>query len=560
MVAWLGDVAAQNFWWCAVIGFLAAIAWETATPERATRFPAIRWINHLLIYAGCIVLAAVFDPAQAITALIPTGAPVPFRIIQATGGATAVLIVGLLLLDLAVYGLHRLQHAVFPLWRFHAVHHSDTEMDASTALRHHPLAYLMVAVSVSVLFPLLGMPLWVFAVYGVVLFAAALFQHLNVRLPDRLEKTLQLVIVCPDMHRLHHSTVPDHYNSNFGNVLSVWDRLFGTYRYGYPARTGPCVRTGSWLGSAARFATALDLAVRPAPASTRITCDPGSDATAGWGAPAMMFRFRHCRSAAEQSLAVPHNAAKWLYPISKREQLRRRETTMTGLKRILGLGFGGMALAAVAAITPASAFVVSADGTCISGTCGSPDVLGAGMLISLAPFSGSFTVNGDPFSIVGVVTAANLNGLTTILNPSFRLTYTGTAPLAQADMFDVNIQQNFASTATLPGVYQYEQTGTGSPGIAPSSSLTVDNLINGVSVSGGGVTVSLPGPFDTGFQFNTISTIANPLTDVFSYAFNFESNTLPGAYVEVAEPGALFVMGIGLIAIGAVRRRVRRLR
>ena len=140
------------------------------------------------------------------------------------------LIAGLLLLDLAVYGLHRLQHAVFPLWRFHAVHHSDTEMDASTALRHHPLAYLMVAVSVSVLFPLLGMPLWVFAVYGVVLFAAALFQHLNVRLPDRLERMLQLVIVCPDMHRLHHSTVPDHYNSNFGNVLSVWDRLFGTYR------------------------------------------------------------------------------------------------------------------------------------------------------------------------------------------------------------------------------------------------------------------------------------------------------------------------------------------
>ena len=58
MVAWLGDVAAQNFWWCAVIGFLAAIGWETATPERATRFPAIRWVNHLLIYAGCIVLAA----------------------------------------------------------------------------------------------------------------------------------------------------------------------------------------------------------------------------------------------------------------------------------------------------------------------------------------------------------------------------------------------------------------------------------------------------------------------------------------------------------------------
>ncbi len=100
----------------------------------------------------------------------------------------------------------------------------------------------------------------------------------------------------------------------------------------------------------------------------------------------------------------------------------------------------------------------------------------------------------------------------------------------------------------------------GSAAITPSSSLTVDNLINGVSVSGGGVTVALRGPFDTGFQINTISTITNPLTDVFSYAFNFESNTLPGAYVEVPEPGALLVMGIGLIALGAARRRVRRLR
>ena len=171
---------------------------------------------------------------------------------------------------------------------------------------------------------------------------------------------------------------------------------------------------------------------------------------------------------------------------------------MTGLKRILGLGFGGMALAAVAAITPASAFVVSANGTCISGSCGSPDVLGAGMFVSLVPFSGSFTVNGDPFSIAGVVTATNFDGFNIILNPQFTLTYTGSAPLQHTDMFDVTVQQNFENFATLPGTYQYQVTGSGNPGVAPLSSLTVDNLINGVSVSGGGVTVALPGLFDTG--------------------------------------------------------------
>jgi sterol desaturase/sphingolipid hydroxylase (fatty acid hydroxylase superfamily) len=247
VIAWLGDVAARYFWWCAIIGFLVAIAFETMMPARATLFPALRWVNHILIYAACLALASQLDPAQVVMALIPAGAPVPFRTIHAIGGDAAVLLAGILLLDLVVYAIHRLQHTFFPLWRFHAVHHSDTEVDASTALRHHPLAYLMVAMLVSILLPLLGMPLWVFAVYGVLLFIAALFQHLNARLPVRLEQVLQLVIVCSDMHRLHHSTSPEHYNFNFGNVFSVWDRLFGTYR-STPANARNEIRFGLGAG------------------------------------------------------------------------------------------------------------------------------------------------------------------------------------------------------------------------------------------------------------------------------------------------------------------------
>jgi hypothetical protein len=231
---------------------------------------------------------------------------------------------------------------------------------------------------------------------------------------------------------------------------------------------------------------------------------------------------------------------------------------MIPLLRAFGIGFAGLALAAAAAISPASAFVVSANGTCIHGNCATPDSLGFPGFISNSPFSGTFTVNGDPYSIIGKVFATNSHDLTfnTTLNPSLKVTYTGLAPLAQADAFVVTLQQNYVSFATKPGVYQYDVRGTSSK-LPPSSSLTVDNLINGVSVSGGVVPLTLPGPFDSGPQINTISTLANPLTDVFSYAFSFGSNTLPGAFVEVAEPGSLILVGTALVALGAARRRRR---
>jgi len=230
VIAWLGDVASAWFWWVVICGFLLAIAAETVIPARQSGLPAWRWTDHLALYAACLILAGLIQPRTYVLALMPNHDTTLFGFVGRVGGETAVLISGLLLLDLFVYFLHWLQHVVFVLWRFHAVHHSDVDMDASTSMRHHPFAYLLTAVCVGVLFAVFGLPAWVFPIYGVILFLAALFQHLNVRLPAWLEGPLGLVLICPNMHRLHHSMNPDDYNYNFGNVLSIWDRLFGTLR------------------------------------------------------------------------------------------------------------------------------------------------------------------------------------------------------------------------------------------------------------------------------------------------------------------------------------------
>lgn len=228
MIAWIGNVAADWFWWIAICGFVVAIVAESAFPDREFRFPGWRWADHIALYGVCLIAAALLDPRNLVLSVMPGQQDMLFPLIEKQTGEVGVLIVGLLLLDLFVYFLHWLQHRFLPLWRFHAVHHSDDQMDASTAMRHHPIAYLMVAICVGVLFAVLGLPAWVFPVFGVALFAAALFQHVNLRLPHGFERVLGFILVTPEMHRMHHSANPAHQSRNFGNVLSVWDRIFGT--------------------------------------------------------------------------------------------------------------------------------------------------------------------------------------------------------------------------------------------------------------------------------------------------------------------------------------------
>ncbi|MCE8019978.1 sterol desaturase family protein [Halomonas sp. MCCC 1A11036] len=135
-----------------------------------------------------------------------------------------------LLLDAAIYFQHRLFHAVPWLWRLHRMHHADLEFDVTTGLRFHPLEILIsMGIKIAAVM-LLGAPAVAVLLFEVLLNATSMFNHGNVRLPERVDRRLRLIVVTPDMHRVHHSIVRHETDSNFGFNLPWWDRLFGTYR------------------------------------------------------------------------------------------------------------------------------------------------------------------------------------------------------------------------------------------------------------------------------------------------------------------------------------------
>jgi sterol desaturase/sphingolipid hydroxylase (fatty acid hydroxylase superfamily) len=134
----------------------------------------------------------------------------------------------LLLLDFLNYAMHRCQHAVPILWRFHALNHSNPDVDVTTSVRHHPIEYLLATGFYWLAVLAFDIPVVVVKIHALAVFAAAV-THDIIRLPEWLERLLQPMVITIDLHRIHHSISHDEANSNFGAVLSVWDRLFGTY-------------------------------------------------------------------------------------------------------------------------------------------------------------------------------------------------------------------------------------------------------------------------------------------------------------------------------------------
>jgi sterol desaturase/sphingolipid hydroxylase (fatty acid hydroxylase superfamily) len=140
------------------------------------------------------------------------------------------ILLSLVILDLSRYAEHRLFHVVPWLWRLHRIHHADAEYDFTTALRFHPLeAVLETAAHVAVV-AVLGAPVVAVVVFEALAGTQAIVTHANARLHLTVDRVVRRLVVTPDMHRVHHSTVPRETDSNFGNLLSVWDRLFRSYR------------------------------------------------------------------------------------------------------------------------------------------------------------------------------------------------------------------------------------------------------------------------------------------------------------------------------------------
>jgi len=142
---------------------------------------------------------------------------------------TFVFILCILMLDLLVYVVHFLSHKITFLWKLHAIHHADEHIDAKTSVLQHPLETLVGSLCVLSFSVILGIPVIAVILYVGIGTVHNVFSHANVALPTILERLLRLLIVTPDMHRTHHSIEYKEGNSNFGQVFSFWDRIFGTY-------------------------------------------------------------------------------------------------------------------------------------------------------------------------------------------------------------------------------------------------------------------------------------------------------------------------------------------
>jgi sterol desaturase/sphingolipid hydroxylase (fatty acid hydroxylase superfamily) len=143
-------------------------------------------------------------------------------------GTIPAFVILLLVSQLISYGVHVAFHKVSWLWPFHAIHHTDVDVDVSTSYRHHPLEPLLSLPLVTPVILLLGIPMEVAVVFKVFEISLALFSHSNIRLPEKLDSVLRKIILTPDFHRLHHSSEQRFTDSNYGSMVPWFDYLFGT--------------------------------------------------------------------------------------------------------------------------------------------------------------------------------------------------------------------------------------------------------------------------------------------------------------------------------------------
>ena len=228
------DTAETTLWrlWL-FIGLLATLSLAERLrpggnpPQRRAQ----RWPAHLAVVALDTLLARLLLPAGAFgAALWSQSAGVGlFNLRPDALPMWLEAVLAILLLDLAIYWQHRWLHSVSWLWRLHRTHHTDTTLDATSALRFHPLEILVSLAYKCALAVALGVDPAVLLAFEALLSSFALITHANVALPPRLDHLLRRVLVTPAMHWIHHSTHRDEQQRNFGFHISVWDRLFGSY-------------------------------------------------------------------------------------------------------------------------------------------------------------------------------------------------------------------------------------------------------------------------------------------------------------------------------------------
>jgi sterol desaturase/sphingolipid hydroxylase (fatty acid hydroxylase superfamily) len=205
---------------------------EWLSPRRAARHGRARWATNgamMVLGAVGLRLVALGLPLLAIGAAVDA-ARLGWGLFNALAWNPWVEgMLAVLLLDLAIWTQHMVTHRVPVLWRFHRVHHADGDFDVTTAIRFHPVEIAASMLVKIVVIYALGPAAVAVLVFEILLNGTALFNHANLRLPLWLDGVVRMVLVTPDMHRVHHSVLRVEHDSNYGFCLSVWDRIFGTY-------------------------------------------------------------------------------------------------------------------------------------------------------------------------------------------------------------------------------------------------------------------------------------------------------------------------------------------
>ena len=222
------EVAIRLSFFIAIFAFMAS--WEVLAPRRTGQVKRrLRWPSNLGIVVFNTLLLRFVMPTTAV-GLALAGETAGWGLLQQFDlplwAASALAVI---CLDLAIYLQHVMFHAVPALWRLHRMHHADLAFDVTTGARFHPLEIILSMVIKLSVIAALGPPAVAVLIFEVLLNALAMFNHANARLPLGFDKVLRHAIVTPDMHRVHHSVIPQEANSNFGFNLAIWDRWFGTY-------------------------------------------------------------------------------------------------------------------------------------------------------------------------------------------------------------------------------------------------------------------------------------------------------------------------------------------
>jgi sterol desaturase/sphingolipid hydroxylase (fatty acid hydroxylase superfamily) len=212
------------------VGILMVMAiWELLAPRRVLTQGYRRWPANL----GIVVLNGLlvrFLPSVSVVGTSLWAAENGWGLLNlvALPDMTTIAI-AVILLDLTIYLQHVMVHAVPLFWRLHMVHHADRDIDVTTGLRFHPIEIILSVLIKVAAVVLIGAPYVAVVIFEVVLNGMAMFNHGNVKLPEKIDAVIRALFVTPDMHRVHHSVIKRETNSNYGFNLSIWDRIFGTY-------------------------------------------------------------------------------------------------------------------------------------------------------------------------------------------------------------------------------------------------------------------------------------------------------------------------------------------